>query len=90
MQSVRALQRYGEKPLRACVMSKMHVGGVGVVLYVRVLTGLLRTGMSISLCLAESSHEVCCACFSCLPVPVLLSHRMPVMFVKMSAMKVGR
>jgi hypothetical protein len=39
-------------------MSKMHVGGVGVVLFVRVLTGLLRTGMSVSLCLADSSHEV--------------------------------
>ena len=36
----------------------MHVGGVGVVLFVRVLTGLLRTGMSLSLCLADSSHEV--------------------------------
>ena len=45
-------------------MSKMHVGGVGVVLFVRVLTGLLRTGMSVSLCLADSSHEVGCACVS--------------------------
>ena len=64
MQGVRALHRYGEKPLRACVMSKMHVGGVGVVLFVRVLTGLLRVGMSVSLCLADSSHEVSCACAS--------------------------
>ncbi len=58
MQDVRALQKYGEKPLRACVLYTMHVGGVGVVLFVRVLTGLLRTGMSVSLCLADSSHEV--------------------------------
>ena len=55
---MRALQKYGEKPLRACVLYTMHVGGVGVVLFVRVLTGLLRTGMSVSLCLADSSHEV--------------------------------
>jgi elongation factor 1-alpha len=60
MQSVRALHKYGEKPPRACVLYKMHVGGVGVVLVVRVLTGMLRTGMSLSLCLAQSSHEVCC------------------------------
>jgi translation elongation factor EF-1alpha len=52
------MHKYGEKPLRACVLYKMHVGGVGVVLFVRVLTGLLRTGMSLSLCLAGSSHEV--------------------------------
>ncbi len=64
MKNCDILNRYGEKPLRACVMSKMHVGGVGVVLFVRVLTGLLRTGMSISLCLADSSHEVGCACVS--------------------------
>ena len=62
MRDIRPLQKYGEKPLRACVLHKMHVGGVGAVLVVRVLTGLLRTGMSLSLCLAQSSHEVCCGC----------------------------
>ena len=58
MRDVCAMQKYGEKPMRACILYKMHVGGVGVVLFVRVLTGFLRTGMSLSLCLADSSHEV--------------------------------
>jgi hypothetical protein len=74
MQGVRALQKYGEKPMRACVLYKMHVGGVGVVLFVRVLTGLLRTGMSVSLCLADSSHEVCVYC-ACCPLPLRWLYR---------------
>jgi translation elongation factor EF-1alpha len=76
MQGVRALHKYGEKPMRACVLYKMHVGGVGVVLFVRVLTGLLRVGMSLSVCLADSSHEVCvcvcCACLLLLPVALVV------------------